>query len=74
MKHQTINHELQVGENNIWVPTIAEMYRPAFELLKKDQITAAIQTAAEIRVSNYGTINSARIQFRVITTTTTWIE
>lgn len=72
MEQQTTrHHELQVGEDNTWVLATAGMYDPARELLRKDQVVAAIEAAYEIRRTNYGKTDSIGIEFRAITITTT---
>ena len=65
----TKQHELQVGQDNVWVRATAEMYGPVHELLRKDQIVIAIKTAYEIRKAHYGEVGD--IKFRVATTTIT---
>lgn len=61
-------HELQVGENDTWVPAQAGMYDPANLAAKIGNLTKAILLATEIRHENYGVENSRGIKFRVIST------
>lgn len=72
MRQQTeTEHTLQIRESPhlIFAPVVAGMYQAARRLAADGQIEAALRTAEDIRIENYGHMRG--VSFRVITTTRT---